>query len=423
MDYQQFAETTKAFYVGEEGFNRFCRLYGELFGRRDYFIIADDNTKKAAGDRLDKCLTREGLTRAGAYVYRGKPTLEADYSHVTPLKEKLTEAADAVPVAVGSGTINDLVKAACGELNRPYGVFATAASVDGYASDGAALVKGGYKQTLRCPAPVLIVADSGVLERAPRDMTAAGYADLIAKIPAGADWLVADILGEDPLVPEVWDFIQKPLRGWTALPVNRDRLYEGLTATGFAMQHLKKSRPASGAEHLISHIWEMEHLTHKGRSFSHGFKVGMGSLIMTGLAEGFIALEPEGSLGEEALAGYRPLEERLVQVQSAFKEPLLSQIREVVKEKTLSPDAHEARVRLILEKWEEIRAALAKQLIPLGELKTLLREAGCPVEPSEMGLTPEKIGETVRKAQMIRNRYTLLDLVDDLNLWNRFFPV
>ena len=92
---------------------------------------------------------------------------------------------DAVPVAVGSGTINDLTKLAADRVNRPYMVVATAASMDGYTAYGASITAKGWKQTFDCPAPKVVLADLETIAGAPEGMNASGYADLIAKVAAG----------------------------------------------------------------------------------------------------------------------------------------------------------------------------------------------------------------------------------------------
>ena len=116
---------------------------------------------------------------------------------------------------------------------------------------------------------------------------------------AGADWLLADQLGCDPLENTAWEMVQKNLRCWLSDPEGLARgentaleaLFTGLAYTGFSMQYyLKSSRPASGAEHLISHTWEMRGLNNQGRDISHGFKVALGTLIVTALYEQTFAL-------------------------------------------------------------------------------------------------------------------------------------
>ena len=117
-------------------------------------------------------------------------------------------------------------------------------------------------------------------------MNAAGYADLAAKIVSGADWILSDALEIEPIHDTAWSFTQPRLREWLSDPRGvrsgnsraLSGLAEGLLMTGFGMQTTKSSRPASGAEHQFSHLWDMQHHTYKGRIPFHGFKVGIGTL-------------------------------------------------------------------------------------------------------------------------------------------------
>src|SRR5690606_4192942 len=130
-----------------------------------------------------------------------------EYSFVDQICDHL-KTVDAIPIAVGAGSINDLVKLAAHQCDRPYLAVATAASMDGYTAYGASITYRGSKQTFDCPAPKGVVADLDVMAAAPPVLNASGYADLIAKIPAGADWILADALGEEPISQFPWDAVQ-----------------------------------------------------------------------------------------------------------------------------------------------------------------------------------------------------------------------
>ena len=91
---------------------------------------------------------------------------------------------DAIPIAVGSGTINDLTKLSSHLTGRRYMCVGTAASMDGYTAFGASITADGSKQTFNCPAPQACLADLDIICQAPIEMTASGYADLFAKITA-----------------------------------------------------------------------------------------------------------------------------------------------------------------------------------------------------------------------------------------------
>ena len=190
------ATDTKACLIGEGVIGRVPALFREQFPGKDAAIlIADLRTWKAAGEKTAALFESAGVKTTRYIVEPDGRTFHAEYRYVEGVRDAV-EKAGAVPVAVGSGVINDLTKRAAGELGIPYMVVATAASVDGYSSFGAALVSPeGAKQTYPCPAPRAIVADLGVMRTAPKEMAAYGFADLMAKIPAGADWILAAELG------------------------------------------------------------------------------------------------------------------------------------------------------------------------------------------------------------------------------------
>jgi glycerol-1-phosphate dehydrogenase [NAD(P)+] len=257
-------------------------------------------------------------------------------------------------------------------------VVATAASMDGYSAYGASITTNGSKQTFDCPAPQAVLADLEVIQRAPATMNAAGYADLLAKIPAGADWLVAEAIGVEPIDGDVWNMVQQHLHSWVDAPeaIARGepaalrRLLCGLMITGFAMQAAKSSRPASGAEHQFSHLWDMQHHTHEGIAPSHGFKVGIGTLASTAIYEDllerdFTRLDIDGAVGKwPSLA---TLEGRILQL---FGPGDLADtaLRETAA-KHISADALREQLSRLSAVWRELREKLGRQLLPLAKAK------------------------------------------------------
>ena len=96
-------------------------------------------------------------------------------------------------------------------------VVGTAASMDGYAAFGASITTEGSKHTIDCPAPRAVLADLDVIAQAPKGMNAWGYGDLMAKVVAGADWILADAAGVEPIDPGLGD-CPGPLRSWLGSP-------------------------------------------------------------------------------------------------------------------------------------------------------------------------------------------------------------
>ncbi len=375
--------------------------------------VADGNTWRAAGSRVREILEQAGFECLPQYLFPAHPVIHASDVHVDELLAVFPE--NAVPVAVGSGTINDLVKRASGVKNVSYCCVPTAPSVDGYTSSGAALNMAGLKKTMPCPAPLAVVADIGVLQTAPAEMFAAGYADLMAKIPAGADWLVVDALGLEPIDPAVWELVQTPLRDNLSAPDDVRRVFLGLAATGYGMQLYRDSRPASGADHLISHIWEMENLEKDGEPVSHGFKVGLGTLAATALYETLFSMDPAEA--QRLAAPGLSLPEREAEIDALLIRGCYgTEAKETALKKFLEGEALADRRAAIYAKWDELRELTRRQLFTFEELTSKLRAAHCPVKPAEINLTPEQFFHGLRAAQLIRKRYTVLDLTYELGL-------
>lgn len=387
-------------------------------------IVADGNTWRVAGERLQALLTASGLAVDTPYIFPAEPPFHAEYPLVERLREPLKGHR---PIAVGSGTINDLVKRTTFELGIDgYLCCATACSVDGYTSAGAAITKDGLKQTLPCPAPLVIAADNAVLATAPFEMTSAGYADLAAKIPAGGDWYIADAVGQAPLNPVAWGMVQKNLRLWLEAPAelkNGDAmrfrtLFEGLAQTGFAMQYMKDSRPASGAEHLYSHCWEMRDIRKDGIQPSHGFKVAVGSLITTALMEEvYLKLTTAELTSIVAEAPYLSEDVRNAQISEFLGGTIFEEsARKVSVEKLPKGEAAVQRRKLLLDTHGVVAEKLRAQLIPFEELKARFALLGCPTSFADIGLTPDDLRFTTYGAGMIRNRYTIHDAMLDLGI-------
>ena len=415
------ATDTKDVVIGPGVLGSVDEVFERSFGDQPAVVVADENTLKVAGDEVHQRLGAGGRILLNPYVFPGQPTLHAEYGNITKLAEWL-RTRDAIPVAVASGTLNDIVKRAAHETGRPYLAVATAASVDGYTSFGASITKGGYKQTLTCPAPRAVLADLDVLTAAPAIMTASGYGDLLGKIPAGADWIVADEFGVDPIDPHVWSLVQGPLREATGRPAElaagdrqaMEALVEGLMMSGLAMQVSGSSRPASGAEHYFSHLWELEGLAHGvdgGPPPEHGLKVGFGSIAIAAFYERFLQRDLANVDIDARRRAWPSWDQVEQQVRATHKTPGLDRAAvEQSRDKYIDADQLAARLGLLRDRWLTLRERLQAQLLPADQLREQLRAAGSPTTPAELGLRMDDFKATYTRARMIRSRYTVLDL-------------
>ena len=413
------ATDTKVVVLRDDAIDDITDVLGDAFPGRPAVVVGDGRTMEVAGHRVHALLGAAGVTTLDPVVLPATPELYAQYENVETIRDRLA-GTDAVPVAVGSGTLNDLVKRAASELGRQYMIVATAASMDGYTAFGASIAVDGFKQTLECPAPRACVADTAVMAAAPESMTASGYGDLLGKVPAGADWIVADALGVEPIEPAVWQKVQERLHQALARPdalragdpsAVRE-LAEGLLMSGLAMQAHASSRPASGAEHQFSHLWEMEGhgVDVEPRRLPHGFKVGVGSVAMAALYEELLATDLSALDVEAAVANWRDRDELEAHVRALNPNPEF--VEESVQQslaKWIPADALRERLTTLTRQWEPLRERLQAQLLPATELQDRLRAVGAPAHPADIGLDWARFRQTYFRAQTIRKRYTVLD--------------
>ena len=186
---------TKALVIGSDALPRSAEMFKELFPGKRAIIVADKITYPLAGEAVKNYFAAAGIAQDEPHVY-GYDDSFAEWTYVEEL-ENVLKKTDAIPVAVGSGVINDLTKLTAHRCGRRYMCVGTAASMDGYTAYGASITYQGNKQTFDCPAPYGMALDPRIAAKAPKAMSASGYADLIAKIPAGADWMIADVVGSE----------------------------------------------------------------------------------------------------------------------------------------------------------------------------------------------------------------------------------
>ncbi|MBE0654961.1 MAG: sn-glycerol-1-phosphate dehydrogenase [Bacteroidales bacterium] len=411
------ASETRALRIGQGIINEVPDLFKEQFPGRRAIIVADTTTYRVAGDEVFKLLKNAGISQEEPFIYPATD-LYAEYTYIDQLTSALQNH-DAIPIAVGSGTINDLTKLASHLTGRRYMCVATAASMDGYTAFGASITAKGAKQTFDCPAPLACLADIEIIRHAPEKMTASGYADLFAKVTAGADWILADALGVETIDKQAWSIIQDGLHDTHSNPqaiaagnINAiSKLTEGLMLGGFAMQRAKSSRPASGAEHQFSHLWNMEHLLNNGESISHGFQVSIGTLAILAFYEQVIRT-PLNKLDIEACCRSWPTpEDSDAQALHMFAGTSFPSIGlQETRAKYLSSGELAVQLNHLKRNWDDIRTRLSNQIVSYSEAKKRLQIVGAPTEPEDIGMTRSRLRETFIRAQYIRRRFTVLDL-------------
>jgi glycerol-1-phosphate dehydrogenase [NAD(P)+] len=372
---------------------------------RHFAVVSDAVTHEVLGARVERALA--SLGRVTGIVLPGRP--HADAGNVERIRTE-SATADAV-VAVGSGTINDLCKYASARDGKPYVVFATAPSMNGYTSLNAAITVNGHKKSLAAQAPLGVFLDLNILAAAPPRMIRSGLGDSLCRPTAQADWLLAHLLLDQPYrtMPFVLlEADENELFEQAAALMARDIaamtcLVRTLLLSGFGTAICGSSHPASQGEHLISHYTDMFG-DHAWPESFHGEQIGVTTLTMARLQERLLDGPPPVLRADEDdetafAARYGPELGR-----SCWTEYAQKQLD--------APRTRAVNARLA-ESWDRIRAEIIRVTRPSHVLADVLRRGGAPTAPEELGWPRPFYRRAVRHARDIRNRYTFLDLAVD----------
>jgi glycerol-1-phosphate dehydrogenase [NAD(P)+] len=193
-------------------------------------------------------------------------------------------------------------------------------------------------------------------------------------------------------------------------------LLQALLLSGISMVLAGSSAPASGAEHLFSHMLDMRRHVAGEPTGLHGAQVGVGTLITAALYEALLAYPVAERVDPEAVAAAHPSwaaeEARIRRVHGALAEGILPHAR-----KKWRPAAERrALVADVRGRWEELRAELSAIVRPLAVLRGALEAAGAPVTAGALRVSRDEIRELFMTARDMRARYTVLDLAWDLGL-------
>ncbi|WP_040950498.1 sn-glycerol-1-phosphate dehydrogenase [Gorillibacterium massiliense] len=327
-------------------------------------LVADANTYRVAGERVEKDLAAAGFEVALVEITPNHlGDVVADEASIVQVLLAVQRNSSDVVIAVGSGTLHDISRYAAYTSQIPFISVPTAPSVDGFTSKGAPLIIRGDKITVPAVGPLAIFADLDILCAAPQPMVAAGFADMLGKYTSLLDWKFGSMTAGEPYAPEVAEITEQALMACVRHAEeigNRTEegiriLTDALIESGLAMLLFGQSHPASGGEHHLSHFWEMTFIREGRRQLLHGAKVGV-------------------ACAEVAALYHRIAEQDLLV--SNVPEPILRQIAE------LPTDA---------------------------DLRALLRTVGGPDTIADLGIGVELLDAGLKLAHHIRpNRFTLL---------------
>lgn len=371
----------------------------EKEGFKNITIICDENTYAAAGEEIKEIIPK------GKFINLKSENLHANEIAVQKVYECLSVEND-VLIALGSGTIHDITRYVAYNKDIPFISVPTAASVDGFVSTVAAMTWKGDKKTFTAVSPIYVVADTDIFKEAPYRLTASGVSDLIGKYTALVDWKISSIVIGEYICNKVCnmeiDAVNKLCECVDDLVLGKLEAYEqlmyALILSGLAMQIIGNSRPASGAEHHMSHLWEME-VINKHLDAYHGEKVSVGLILVM---EEYKKIKKSIENGRCRVKKYYGLEEDMLKEVFKSREMYDS----IMKENTPDPLLNVNKV--ILQNRLESIAEILEKLPTLDFVKDTLKRAKAVTTLEEIGLSNDVKQNSIRVSPYVRNRLTLM---------------
>lgn len=234
---------------------------GEILRENNFssnlLLVADKNTLKAA-DGIVESLQGYNVE------YKIYDNLRVATMELVEETESLLSGRDISVLSVGTGSLNDICRLSAARQNKKLCIFATAPSMDGFASYSSPIVCNCFKASYAAKSPEVIIGDTKILAAAPNELKSAGFGDMVAKYVGLADWQISALLTGEyyceriasltrTAVDELMNMADKVTENdeYTA-----GKIFEALLKTGVGMSFSKNSRPASGSEHIIAHLIE-----------------------------------------------------------------------------------------------------------------------------------------------------------------------
>jgi glycerol-1-phosphate dehydrogenase [NAD(P)+] len=389
-------------------------------------VVYDRKIEAGVVQGVLSSLKRGGLALDPFPVGDGHEVLPAEIELAKRVSEKVGPGYDFL-VSVGSGVVSDLVKYASCILEKPCVLVPTAPSMNGYTSSMAALTDRAIKKTLMVPPAQAIFADLGVLTGSPVEMVRSGLGDIVSKSVCNADWKLSELVKKTYFCPLAFRITDKsePLYLEAAEEIGRRTekgiriLTDGIMRSGLSMTVIGTSTPSSGAEHFLSHYWDLISLIeHKVKHF-HGVQVGVATIIVLKLYDFVRSYPVRAHVSLDALKE-RHLDE--VQARAAIERKFGIYAKGVAEEyfkKHLSWKDKRRELEEILDRWDSMWNELGAYLRPVKPVEEALEKSGAAAAYAHLGKTREEVADSLLSAHLIRNRYSILDLANDLGLMEK----
>ena len=277
--------------------------YVAEYGYAKPYILCDKITWEIAGKRCEELLKKAGC-QPTVLIIRHLGFDEATLGEIVLNKPDDCD----LMIGVGTGSITDMLRFSSFKLGLPCFTVATGAPMDGFSASVGIMNVNNLKATMPAHSTEVIIGDTDILKSAPYRMTIAGFADLIGKLNALDDWHLAVMINGDHYCKKIDDlvtaYVEDILKKAEAIkardPEAIGDVMNALLLTGATISLYGNSRPISGAEHHMSHYWEVLG-EQRGKPFAmHGEQVAVGTVMALSVVEELARLQPDFQKAREA---------------------------------------------------------------------------------------------------------------------------
>ena len=373
-------------------------------------LVADENTYNVGGAKVAAIL---GDKIKESVIFSGKELLIPNEDAIDAINKKITKDIDLI-IGIGSGVINDLCKYTSHSASLPYHIVATAPSMDGYASRGAALILGGMKVTLDARVPEAIIADTDIFKTAPDDMILAGFGDIMGKYSCLSDWQLSTLVNGEYMCRRVlsatYEEVEK-VRGLAGGLLKRedaalDALMSALVAVGILMAYVGNSRPASGSEHHFSHFFEIVGIVKNENYLPHGTDVFYSAVETAKIREEILKID---SIDKFSASYDRDkYESEIRRIYGSVADEVLA-----LQKKLGWYEKRGERHEIYKEKWGEIKQLLSRAP-STEEMLSILSSVNMSYSDFVDFYGEKKIKDAYLYSKDLKDRYTVLWLYSDL---------
>ena len=375
-------------------------------------------------------LLADRFTTGTTVLTDGHPTLHAQ-DEVLDRAAAAVTGADAV-VAVGGGTISDIGKVAAARAgDLPLVTVQTAASVDGYTDGVSVVLRDGVKRTIESRWPDAVLADLDTITHAPPIMNNAGFGEVLSMFTAPADWYLASAIGLDPSFhpapPALLAAIGRDIADWSPGVGRKEsaaigRLTQVLALRGIATGVADTTACLSGMEHVVSHLLDMHHTAKHLPTGQHGAQVGVASIVGAVcwelLRERLVPAEVDLDalfVDPETLRG---------KVFAAFGDldtdgRLAGECWNDYRQKMTRWGQARDQVARVLRDWDTHQARIDELKLSSAVLGRSLALSGAPARFADLdpAIDADLARWAVGHCHLMRNRFTVVDLLDILGWW------